>query len=389
MTEQDQLRARNRELSILNTIAQALNQQVDLSKALITALQQIVDLFNLQTGWVWLLDEVSREPYLAASHNLPPALASAPDLMAGTRYCYCLDSYQSGDMPAAENISIITCSRLKDLITGTDGLRNHASVPLQAHGKSLGLLNVVGADWRELSSDELRLLHIIGDMLGIAVERALLFADRARFGMLEERNRLAREIHDTLAQALAAISFRLEAADALLDNGVEYKQVHALVMESLHLTQTTLDDARRSVLDLRASPLEDLSLPDAIKALCETHQQETATIDIKVKLGDLRPLPPRVEMAIYRMVQEGLNNILRHANAQQAVVDITLNTETVNISIQDDGVGFDVTQMSNNNRLGLVGINERVHLLGGNLNVESTLGVGTSLQIQIPLEGIK
>ncbi len=100
--------------------------------------------------------------------------------------------------------NVVTCSRLKNLVDGTDGLRYHASIPLYAHGKQLGVLNVASTDWRELSQEDLQLLYTVGDLLGIAVERARLFARSAHLGALEERNRLARELHDTLAQGLTA-----------------------------------------------------------------------------------------------------------------------------------------------------------------------------------------
>ncbi|MCZ2099479.1 MAG: histidine kinase [Anaerolineae bacterium] len=111
------------------------------------------------------------------------------------------------------------CTRLQGLEVGSDGLRYHASVPLYHHNKRVGVLNVVSADWRELSEDDLRLLNTVGDMLSIAIERAQLFANSIQLGAAEERNRLAREIHDTLAQGLTAIALQLETADALLESG--------------------------------------------------------------------------------------------------------------------------------------------------------------------------
>lgn len=254
----DKLRRRNRELSILNSIAQALNRRVDLDEALHTTLAQAAGLLNLRTGWVWLLREGDRdapgESYLAATQDLPPALAHNPQRMEGS--CYCLSTFQEGDLEGAANVNVVECSRLHGLVDGTDGLRYHASIPLYAHGKKLGVLNVASPDWRRLSADDLRLLYTIGDMLGIAIERARLFGRSAQLGALEERNRLAREIHDTLAQRLTAVSLQLESADALLEAGAEPKRVHQFVRQALALTRANLEEARRSVLDLRAAPLE-------------------------------------------------------------------------------------------------------------------------------------
>jgi two-component system NarL family sensor kinase len=129
---------------------------------------------------------------VAAAQNLPPALANNPQRMEGD--CYCLDTFRAGDLEGAANVNVITCTRLKGLVDGTAGLRAHASVPLYAHGKRLGVLNVVSGDWRELSAEELRLLYTVGDLVGIAIERARLFAASTQIGALEERNRLAREI---------------------------------------------------------------------------------------------------------------------------------------------------------------------------------------------------
>ncbi len=215
LSDTEKLRRRNRELSILNAIAEALNRQVDLSRALQVALAQVARLLDLSTGWIWLLREDTGDSYLAAALNLPPALARHPHRMEGT--CYCLDTFRAGDMDGAANVNVVTCSRLKWLDDGTAGLRYHASIPLYAHGRRLGVLNVASPDWRELSVDDLRLLYTVGDLVSIAIERARLFEQRAAHGAAEERNRLAREIHDTLAQGLTAITLQLETADALLE----------------------------------------------------------------------------------------------------------------------------------------------------------------------------
>src|SRR5262245_26955830 len=126
----DKLRQRNRELFILHKIAEALHREINLDQALQTALAQVADLFDLHTGWIFLLDEQTGESYLAAAQNLPPALAQdACRLMQGDD-CTCLDSYARGGLDHRDRANVIFCSRLEDLMAGTDGLRYHASIPL-------------------------------------------------------------------------------------------------------------------------------------------------------------------------------------------------------------------------------------------------------------------
>jgi two-component system NarL family sensor kinase len=384
-SDTEKLRRRNRELSILNSIAQALNREVDLSQALHTTLAQVAELLDLQTGWIWLLREDTCEPYLVAAQNLPPALANSPERMNGSDYCYCLEAYQAGDLDTAANVSIITCTRLKGLVAGTDGLRYHATIPLYAHGKSLGVLNVASADWRRLSPDDLRLLYTVGDLLSIAIERARLFSRTAEFGAAEERNRLAREIHDTLAQGLAAITLQLETADALLEGGADAEHTRQPIQNALALARANLEEARRSVLDLRAAPLEGRTLPEALSALAEEYARKSKLELAFTTTGENRALPFRVEASLYRIAQEALNNVNRHASARRLTVSLGMQPDQVTLLVEDDGRGFDPSQTPEG-RYGLIGLNERAKLLGGTFELCSTPGSGTRIKVTIPLK---
>ncbi len=379
----EKLTKRNRELSILNTIAEALNREVDLNRALDAALRKIAELFDVQTSWVWLQREDTGATYLAAALNLPPGLAEHPERMDGRNYCYCLDKYALGEMENARNVSIVTCTRLQGLHEGTKGLRYHASVPLYHHNKRVGVLNVVSADWRELSEDDLRLLNTIGDMVSIAVERAQLFSNSIELGAAEERNRLAREIHDTLAQGLTAITLQLETADALLDSNP--KNARTAVQKALSLTRANLEEARRSVLDLRAAPLERSTFCDALRKLLEQYGAEWKFETEFEAIGEDQPIPMRLGAGLYRMAQEALTNVARHANAKHVCIHFTAMPDHIELIIEDDGVGFDTEALAKG-RFGLVGLNERARLLGGTLEVCSVPGEGTELKINVPLE---
>ena len=377
------LRRLNHELSVLNEIARELNRSVNLGEALGFTLAQVAELLGLRTGWIWLMNEDSSEPYLAAVQNLPPALADDPRRMDGSGYCYCLDTYKRGDLEGAANVNVLTCSRLDGLVDGTDGLRYHASIPLYDQEKKLGVMNVASPGWRSLSPEDLQLLYTIGDLLSIAVERAELFARSTRLGAVEERNRLAREIHDTLAQGLTATALQLESADALLDAGSE--KAHEPLRRALSLTRSNLEEARRSVLDLRASPLEGRPLSEALKALVERWEAETGIAARYGAVNGSRPLPPSVEAALYRICQEALTNVARHAGAERATVRLVATPDRVRLAVEDDGRGFDAAGVPED-RHGIVGMRERAEVLGGTLEVSSGPGEGTRIEVTVPLE---
>jgi two-component system, NarL family, sensor kinase len=383
-SDADQLRRRNRELAILNTIAEALNREVNLNRALHSVLGQVAELLDLRTGWIWLLREGTENFYLAAAQNLPPALADCPACMEGS--CYCLDTFQAGDMAGAANINVVTCSRLKGLLEGTEGLRFHASIPLYAHSNPLGVLNVASPSWKRLPSDTLRLLHTIGDLLAIAIERARLFARSTQIGVVEERNRLAREFHDTIAQGLTATILQLELADSLLDREESLSPARQAVQKALDLSRHNMEEARRSVVDLRAARLEGRTLAEALMSMLD-EQARAAVLETRFDVtGEYLPLPVRVEAGLFRIAQEAITNVVRHAQASNIRLELVSTPGQVRLSVEDNGRGFDPTLLVEG-RFGLMGLNERVRLLGGTLQVDSAPGEGTKLQALIPLSG--
>ncbi len=351
-----------RDLATLNTLAQALSHSIDLGQVLRTALDTVAELLGLDTGWVWLLDETSGAARLAASRNLPPGLVSHPELLEGA--CYCLNTYRAGDLRGAANVNVVWCSRLDRLVEGTNGLQCHASIPLYVDDRKLGIVNVASRDWRELSGEELDLLYTIGALVSLSVERTRLAA-------VEERNRIAREMHDTLAQSLAAIAMQLETADALTPD-------NAPVQRALALTRSTLAEARQSVLDLRAAPLDGRDLGGALRALAE---QLGLALSVP---GDVHALPRAVELALYRIAREALTNVARHSRSTSATVHIRRDSGAVQMRISDSGIGFERAAIPAGH-FGLRGMTENARLAGGTLTVESAPGQGTTVTAHIPL----
>ncbi|MEO6527945.1 MAG: GAF domain-containing sensor histidine kinase, partial [Gemmatimonadaceae bacterium] len=371
------------DLAILDALAHRLAQSLDVAHILETALDTLDELLRLETSWAWLYDETTGLARVAASRALPPGLADHPERLEGT--CFCLGTYAAGDMRGAANVNVVWCTRLAKLVDDATGLSCHASVPLYAGERKLGLLNVASADWRELSEDELSLLYTVGTLVSLAIERTRLAARDAELAAAEERNRIARDIHDTIAQQLAGIAMQLESAEAFVGANNDPRAA-TTIRRALDLTRAALHDARRSVLELRTSPLAGRDLLSAVRALPREIGQALGR-DVNVVVtgsGMMQRLPTALEIGLYRIVCEAMTNAMRHAGATTISVHVDRRGKRVKARVTDDGAGFELDAVPQT-RFGLLGMNERARLLGGALRIESAPGSGTTIEATIPV----
>lgn len=195
-----------------------------------------------------------------------------------------------------------------------------------------------------------------------------------------ERNRLARELHDTLAHSLTAISISLETAKAYFD--ISPDQTREMIETSLEATRKGVDETRRALKALRSSDLEDMGLRLAVKKAAESAASRFA-LDLELDLQDPMPsLSPDVEQTIFRVTQEAIENITKHSRAKKISIHLSSSGQTALI-IADDGVGFDMRSREMSGHFGLVGMRERAELAGGRLKVESDKGKGTRVVLTI------
>src|ERR687884_483767 len=345
-----------RELGILNAVAEALHTSPNGRQALERTLSLVADLLGLRTGWVWLMDQETGRFYTAAEREMPPYLQERVR-MAGRRRCWCIDDFRDGELTPT-NIDVIECSRLQPAFRGKSaalaaGLRYHASIPLYFQDKPLGIMNVTGPAWRKLTPEELRLLSTIAYQVGIAIERARLADNATRLARAEERARMAREIHDTLAQGLTAIALHLEGALPHLERDPE--RARERLERALAATRESLEEARRSVLNLRTGLPAGQPLAAALGTLGRAFTAETG-VRVYVRTTPVRPLPLGVEVELFRIAQEALANVRAHARAHEV----------------GDG------------HHGIVGMRERAALVGGRLQVQSRPGGGTTVKVTVP-----
>ena len=371
-----------RELNILYAVAEALNSAPDVRQALQRTLALVADLLGLRTGWVWLLDQDTERFYSAAVQNLPPYL-QAPVRMTG-RPCWCMQRFQQGTL-APKNIDVLECSRLYPAVHAqavelTQGLQYHASIPLYFRDVPLGIMNLTSPSWRRLTRDELRLLSTIAYQVGIAIDRARLAEKSTELARLEERSRIAREIHDTLAQGLTAIALQVEGALNHIEQRPELARER--LERALAICRESLEDARRSVLDLRHAPLIR-PLPGALRALARSFTSETG-VRVEVRLVGETALSLRAEGELLRIAQEALTNVQRHAEAQEVEIRLRAGPQAVSLSIRDNGRGFDPRRIPEGHH-GITGMKERARLLGGRLRINSRPGKGTTITAVVPV----
>jgi signal transduction histidine kinase len=198
----------------------------------------------------------------------------------------------------------------------------------------------------------------------------------------DERKRIARELHDETSQALAVLVMGLEAAQDAIRGGrtARLDEVKAVAVR-------TLEDVHRLILDLRPSVLDDLGLLSAVRWYADRHLGSRG-ISVRCEFGDVSRLPPEIETALFRMCQEALTNVARHAQATAVLVQVGVEGEEVVVDIEDDGRGFDQAAASRpdgRRPWGLMGIAERAEILGGKARIDSAPGKGTRVTVRIPL----
>jgi signal transduction histidine kinase len=197
----------------------------------------------------------------------------------------------------------------------------------------------------------------------------------------QERNRLARELHDTLAHTLSGLSVQLEAAKAYWD--VDQPAARSILEKSSAAAHSGLEETRRALKALRASPLEDLGLALAIKNMVtDAASRANLTLDLKI-MDNIPALSPDVEQCIYRVAQEAVTNVVNHAQAKNLMVRLEFAEEKMKLLVHDDGIGFDLEKNSKPSHFGVTGMRERAQLMGGEFKITSKPGFGTEIELTI------
>ncbi len=381
----------NQRLEVMNRVAMAAGREQELPEVLDAILQGFEHL-GLDRGWIYLRDADTGAFYLAHQRNMPAeALAHLTAQEHAPELCACQSDLIGVGL---DHAMLRTSCRRLSRASGDEAAR-HISIPLVARGQALGVVNLWCPTSYVPGAADLDLLTATGAQAAEIVSNAWLRArlvekEAARRALLEslvrtqeaERSRLARELHDGAGQTLTTLLVRLKALErrANGEQQDDLSKLQALVADSI-------EQVRDLSYQLRPATLEEFGLARALEHLVnETVRQ--AGLEVVTNLSVRRNVPAEIQTALYRIAQEGLANILKHAHAWRVEVELLETPFGVALRIEDNGRGFDpssVAQRVDRPHLGLIGMQERVELLGGTLTVEAAPGAGTSVQVRIPI----
>lgn len=265
--------------------------------------------------------------------------------------------------------------------------KSELAVPINVGDRVAGILDIQSTELNAFDGEDLFNAQILANQLAVAIENARLFDETRDLAVLEERNRMAREIHDTMAQGFTGIVLQLEAAEQAY--GETTGEVHDHLDRAKNLARECLQEARRSVWNLLPKALEQRRLEDAIEQ--EVNQFATmgdvaAIFDVS---GNRRDLTPEAQTTLLRVCQESLTNIRKHAEATKVDVSLAFERDQVRLRVHDNGIGFDADargKSSGRGGFGLIGMEQRAQLQRGSLTISSFKGDGTTIEILIPTE---
>jgi signal transduction histidine kinase len=370
----------SRQLESLNEIGNALVGELDLARLLRLIADRLRELIQARLVAIAL---PARDGL-----RIEAAVGEAADLMTGM--VLPRETSKAGrvlNRRRTERIdSILEDPEIHQDATRQFGASTGLFVPLLARDTAIGVLiahDKLGTDPRFGDAD-VRIAEQFAARAAIAVDLSRQVARDSLRRVVEgqelERQRLARELHDETGQALTSILLGLKA----VEDAPDVEAAHTAVADLRELVVGTLQDVRRLAVELRPKALDDFGLVAAVERLVQTFSEATGIeVQFEAQLGAQR-LPEEVETTLYRIVQEALTNVVKHAQARNVSILLVRRDATAAVVIEDDGHGFDADRMRDDG-LGLVGMRERVGLLDGRLSVESSVETGTTLAVEVPL----
>jgi signal transduction histidine kinase len=370
-----------RQTRALQRVTATLSAGLDLQTNLNAALSAAQQLFGADRAAVFLDDPETGARACAAAHGLSdtylmalarryPSTSSEPP--ANPDHLYIADAPNDPRMDG-----------LQDAVRA-EGIHSMLFVAMNYRGRPTGILVLYHDSERRYTPSEIGLARTLADQAAIAFEHARLFAQAGQLAAIEERNRLARELHDSVTQSIFSISLIAQALPALIERQPE--RATERVQRLGELARGALAEMRALIFQMRPAQLEQDGLPTAIRRYAAAFEsREGVQVQVEVE-GERQPLAEQEE-TLFRIVQEALNNIAKHAHATTVEVLLRYEAQAMHVCVHDDGVGFEarLPRTAAGQGFGMVSMRQRAEELGGSLQVESAPGEGTTVRVDLPV----
>ncbi|NDJ77156.1 MAG: GAF domain-containing protein, partial [Chloroflexi bacterium] len=353
---------RTRDLAALNAITAVASRSLDINHVLRAALDKTLAVTGMAVGAAYRLDAAQQTLHLVAQRGLPEEFETYAT--AFPRAASVAGQVTDALRPALLRLEAYPEGELKRILVAQN-VRLSLSIPLVSKEQVLGFINLGSQDVREVSPEELALMASIGQQVGVAVENAQLYEHAEEVAAAAERSRLARELHDAVSQTL----FSAHMIAGVLPRLWERDQVVARAqLEQLHqLTRGAQAEMRILLLELRPEALVATALSDLLQQLAQATSSR-ATVPVSVDVVGTCDPPLESKVALYRIAQEALNNVVKHADAEMVHLSLNAAVDTITLTVADDGCGFNPESVSDE-RLGQRSMRERAAAIGAHLTV--------------------
>ncbi len=373
---------RIRELSTINEISQAINEIQDMNALMARVMDKLLEVTVADSGNLYLTDELTHQ-LAHALHAGPKSSELTVEAQQQLREGLINSVMRSNEPIVIEDLRDNKNRQLVFLHQA--GVRSLAVVPLTTRSGVLGVVCLFSAHRRHFKARELNLLLHIGSQIASAAENARLYENVQATAVLEERERISKELHDGLAQVLGYVITKSQATRQLLR---KMSMANDYLEELEKVAQDVYTDTREAILGLKTAVSSDRNIVTALREY-STRFSQMHGIKTKVEVDDriIPSLSPQVEVQAIRVVQEALCNVRKHAQASHALIKVSSAEGKVTIIVEDDGKGFDVEKVSKTDwtKCGLRNIKERADSIHSNLNIESWPESGTRITLCIPV----
>ncbi len=368
---------RTRELSALYDVTAVASESLDLTTTLERVLEQVLKAMRSNTGEIHLLDESKKTLRLVVQQGQPPDVVSQRDSVPLDKG---LTSWVIKHNEPLIVSNMVTDPRVLQM-PGLDPELAYMGVPIQARKRVLGVLGVFlkEREQSQLNVNEISLLTSIADHVGVVVESARLRQRVEQAAVVEERARLSRDLHDSVTQSIYSLTLFARWGLDLFEDG-ELEELKQRLIRIGETAQQALKEMRLLLYELRPAILEQDGLVGALQRRLDTVEKRAGVV-ILLEAEPLDKLPTALELGMYRIAQEALNNALKHAFADLVTLRVYGDDRHVNLEIEDNGKGFVQGTINAKGGLGLVSIQERVKQFGGVLTVDSSPGKGTIIKV--------